>query len=177
MSRALPQPDFLRPTRRTGLLPWLGCATGLLVLALAAADAAEAWARREAARDLLARQAQAAPLPRPPAPDAARERRDAQASRWLQRLATPWPLVFAAAEAAAVDGVAFTGLGFDAQGQLRLEGQAPDAATALAAAAALRGQTLDDLPAWPAVTMTRLDSQPAGLRFEIQAQRSLGLAR
>ncbi len=42
-----PQPDFLRPARGRGLLPWLACATALLVLALAGLDAQHARQQRD----------------------------------------------------------------------------------------------------------------------------------
>ncbi|MDT7838950.1 hypothetical protein [Aquabacterium sp. OR-4] len=116
------------------------------------------------------------PAPAPPRPasaaDPAAARREAEASRWLLRLAQPWPQVFGAAEAAAVPGVSFTGLVFDGQGPLRLEGQAADPAAALAAAQALRSNSSGDAApsAWQGVTLSRLDSMPGGQRFEILAQ-------
>lgn len=168
----LPQPDFLHPTRRAGWLPWAWCATGLLVLAAAGLEAADAWRQRQDAQGRLARALQPAPRPSAPLPDAVEARGDAAAARWLQRLAQPWPLVFGAAEVAAVDGVAFTGLSFDAQGALRLEGQADDAGSALAAAQALRSHDDEGRAAWQGVMLSRLDSLPGpgGQRFEIVAR-------
>ncbi|MEK8050047.1 hypothetical protein AACH10_07345 [Ideonella sp. DXS22W] len=182
----LPQPDFLRPQRRASLLPWAWCATGALVLAATLPDALAAWTQRRDAEDRLARLAQApaaaAAASRPvPTADTARTPRDTPTRRWRQALHMPWSEVFLAAEAAAVDGVVFTGLQADGQGPLRLEGQAPDAAAALAAAAALRAQGEDAAPVWASVTLSRLDTltgpAAAGPRFEIVARRTAKAAR
>ncbi len=174
MRPPLPQPDFLHPVRAASRLPWLWCATGLLVLAVAGLEAADDWQRRQDALDRLEQVAQAPRAPRNAAParpaDADSQRRDAEAARWLQRLALPWPQVFAAAETAAVPGVFFTGLAFDGQGLLRLEGQASDPAAALAAAQALRSGDDAARAPWHSVTLSRLDSLPAGQRLEILAQ-------
>lgn len=179
IARALPRPDFLRPTRRAGLLAWVWCLTGLLVLAASTLEAAEAWQSREQTLQRLARAgataATAATGTTAPAADAATRAADVQAARWLQRLALPWPTVFGAAEAAAVEGAQFTGLGFDAQGQLRLEGQSATSDAALAAADALRAASGGDgaaAPAWQGVTLARLDSAADGQRFEIVARRA-----
>lgn len=188
MTPALPQPDFLRPTRRGGRLAWAWCITGLLVLAAASLEAAENWQQRQLLLQRLARAEQPVPVRAParsaePAADATPRALDVQAARWLQRLALPWPSVFAAAETVAVDGTQFTGLAFDGQGplrQLRLEGQATQPGPALAAADALRAASAGDGSAaglWQDVTLARLDSAADGRRFEIVARLAAPAAR
>lgn len=200
----LPAPDFLRPQRRPSPLPALWAATGLLVLAIAAGEALQAWQARSAA--LASAEAarwpahrgggagrpaadsagparsvgRAGPVNPSAAPDAARpsaasgesarattDPAQRDATRWRQRLAYPWPQVLAAAEAASVDGVAWLGLAHAQGGELRLDGRADRAETALDAAQALRSG-----PArlrWPEVQLARLDVVPDGQRFELLA--------
>ena len=183
---ALPAPDFLRPQRRPGPLPALWAATGLLVLAVAAGDAHEAWKARAAALDGAAAAAArptGAARPgsgRPAAASAGPAGRQSAAATtspqdavqreavlWRQRLAYPWDQVLAAADAAGVDGVAWLGLAHEQGGELRLDGQAERAEVALAAARTLRAGPPPGR--WPEVQLARLDALPAGLRFELLA--------
>ena len=181
-------PDFLRPIARPGVLAWAWCATGLLVLAVAAADAASAWAGRQQA--VLAVQALSRPAPsvvpaprrdgRSPAalPDAAAARR-AAAQRWLQQLAHPWPQVWAASEAASEPGIAWLVLEHSVQGVLRLEGLAPDEGPAQRAAQVLRdgvGAGAADAagPRWQDVALVRVERVTGGQRFEISARLGPG---
>ena len=181
-------PDFLRPVARPGVLAWAWCATGLLVLAVAAADAASAWAGRRQA--VLAVQALSRPAPLVvPAPrrdgrslaalpDAAAARR-AAAQRWLQQLAHPWPQVWAASEAASEPGIAWLVLEHSVQGVLRLEGLAPDEGPAQRAAQVLRdgvGAGAADAagPRWQDVALVRVERVTGGQRFEISARLGPG---
>ena len=181
-------PDFLRPVARPGALAWAWCATGLLVLAVAAADAAAAWAGRQQA--VLAAQALNRPAPavapvprrdgRTPAalPDAAAAQR-AVAQRWLQQLAHPWPQVWAASEAASEPGIAWLVLEHSVQGALRLEGLAPDEGLAQRAAQVLRdGAGAADAagPRWQDVALVRVERVAGGQRFEISARLGPGPA-
>lgn len=175
-------PDFLRPVARPGLLAWAWCATGLLVLAVAVADAAVAWAGRQQA--VQARQAIERPVraatsaPRRDArtagavSDAAAQR--AAAQRWLQQLAHPWPQVWAASEAASEPGIAWLVLEHSVQGALRLEGLAPDEGPAQRAAQVLRDAAGPAGPLWQQVALMRTERVAGGQRFEITAQRWLG---
>ena len=181
-------PDFLRPIARPGVLAWAWCASGLLVLAVAAADAASAWAGRQQA--VLAGQALSRPAPSVvPAPrrdgrslaalpDAAAARR-AAAQRWLQQLAHPWPQVWAASEAASEPGIAWLVLEHSVQGVLRLEGLAPDEGPAQRAAQVLRdgvGAGAADAagPRWQDVALVRVERVTGGQRFEISARLGPG---
>ena len=181
-------PDFLRPIARPGVLAWAWCASGLLVLAVAAADAASAWAGRQQA--VLAVQALSRPAPSVvPAPrrdgrslaalpDAAAARR-AAAQRWLQQLAHPWPQVWAASEAASEPGIAWLVLEHSVQGVLRLEGLAPDEGPAQRAAQVLRdgvGAGAADAagPRWQDVALVRVERVTGGQRFEISARLGPG---
>ena len=181
-------PDFLRPVARPGALAWAWCATGLLVLAVATADAAAAWAGRQQA--VLAVQALNRPAPavvpaprrdgRTPAalPDAAAAQH-AAAQRWLQQLAHPWPQVWAASEAASEPGIAWLVLEHSVQGVLRLEGLAPDEGPAQRAAQVLRdgvGAGAADAagPRWQDVALVRVERVTGGQRFEISARLGPG---
>ena len=184
-------PDFLRPVARPGALAWVGCATGLLVLAVAVADAAAAWAgRAQAMQAVLAMQAvQAVQTVQTPdrsapagasaprrdgrAPGALPDTRAAQqiaAQRWLQQLAHPWPQAWAASEAASEPGIAWLALEHSVQGGLRLEGLAPDERPAQQAARRLRDAAGPVGPRWHDVALVRTERVPGGQRFEITAQ-------
>lgn len=184
MTPSSPQPDFLRPTRGPGALAWVWCGTGLLVLVAAGLDARAAWLDRQQSQQRLAAAHQRLDAPRaaalrptsasttaavPPA-----ELRQAEAHRWLQRLAHPWPAVWAASEGASAGGIAWLGFEHDGRASLRLNGLAPDAGAPQAAAQALRAQ--GDRggggggAVWRAVLLSRLERVPEGQRFEITAQ-------
>ena len=177
---ALPQPDFLRPARREGGLAWLACASALLVLGVASADAWAAWQAHQQAQDsLLHSQRQA--------DERARTRRAAKpgqaasastaspsvAGAWLQRLERPWPAIWAASEAASeagsIGGIAWQSLDLRDNGQLRLQGQAAAAGSALEAGRLLRGQAQAGRSVWRDVVVARIDQQRTGQQFEIQA--------
>ena len=183
-------PDVLRPIARPGVLAWAWCATGLLVLAVAAADAASGWAGRQQA--VLAVQALNRPAPavvpaprrdgRTPAalPDAAAAQH-AAAQRWLQQLAHPWPQVWAASEAASAPGIAWLVLEHSVQGVLRLEGLAPDEGLAQRAAQVLRdsaGAGAADAAGlrWQDVALVRVERVVGGQRFELSARLGPGLS-
>ncbi len=178
-------PDFLRPMARPGALAWAWCATGLLVLAVAATDAATAWAGREQALQAVqalqkARTAlagQAAPKARTTnsaqtvqtqKPRAATDARAAQ--RWLLQLAHPWPQAWAASESASEPGMAWLTLEHSVQGGLRLEGLATDEGPAQQAARRLRDVADPVGPRWQGVALVRTERVPGGQRFEITAQ-------
>jgi len=185
---AVPRPDFLQPARGIGALPWAATATGLLVLGLAALDAQGAWQTRQRALDRLARAqapastvvarsvggasaASAGRLPAPPSGDRMPAGdRPAEARRWLQRLARPWPAIWAASEVAGADNIAWQGLDLGETGRLRLDGLARETHQALDAAQALRAQHHDGVPLWRDVVVARIDRQADGQRFEIGAQ-------
>lgn len=179
MSAALPQPDFLRPVARPGWLAWAWCGTGLLVLAASAADSHAAWQARQQAQDRLARAQVAtartslAPSQASPAQAAnlraAAQARQAEALRWRQALALPWPVVWAASEATA-GGVQWLLLDQGSGGGLRLAGLAADLAAAEAAAEAVRQLQQADSPAWHGVALAAVERMPEGLRFDLVAR-------
>ncbi len=180
MTTLLPQPDFLRPVARPGWLAWAWCGTGLLVLAASAADGLAAWQQRSQALARLERSALAqarAPMPvaaaatttgakpaRPPDTLA----RQAEARRWLQQLAQPWPLVWAANESAP-GGVQWLVFEHGSAG-LRLGGLAAGLAPAQAAADALRAQQHQGRAAWQGVLLASVERVPEGQRFELLAR-------
>lgn len=189
MTGALPQPDFLRPVARPGWLAWAWCGTGLLVLAVSAADSHAAWQARQQAQDRLARaQPGAVRTGLPPAqastgrPGAtpagtaqaanlrsAAQARQAEAQRWQQQLALPWPVVWAASETVP-GGVQWLLLDQGSTGALRLAGLASDLAAAEAAANAVRQQQQAGSPAWQGVALAAVERMPGGLRFELVAR-------
>lgn len=178
MKAAPPQPDFLRPVARPGWLAWAWCGTGLLVLAVSAADSHAAWQARQQAQDRLARkQAGPAPTALPPAQAgtaqaanlrSAAQARQAEALRWQQQLAHPWPVVWAASEATP-GGVHWLLLDQGSNGGLRLAGLAADLAAAEAAADAVRQQQQAGSPAWQGVALSAVERVAGGLRFELVA--------
>ena len=110
----------------------------------------------------------APPSPRRPAPPLPTQG-DVEQSRALQqaldRLGRRWPAAFTSIEAIRLPGLAWLAVGIDDNGALLLQGQAPDAATAFAAARLLRQQ-----PAWSSVLLGSLERPTAGpLQFEIRA--------
>lgn len=179
MTAALPQPDFLRPVARPGWLAWAWCGTGLLVLAVSAADSHAAWQARQQAQDRLARAqpgpARAAlPPARAGAAQAASLRsaaqaRQAEAGRWQQQLALPWPAVWAASETAP-GGIQWLLLDHGSTGGLRLAGLAASVVAAEAAADAVRQQQLAGSAAWQGVALAAVERVPDGLRFELVAR-------
>jgi hypothetical protein len=183
MSRSVPQPDFLRPVARPGWLAWAWCGTGLLVLAVSAADSHAAWQARQLAQDRLAR-VQMAPV-RANQPTAlpgssqannqansqrtTAQARRAEADRWQQQLALPWPAVWAASEAAPA-GVQWLLFDHGSAGGLRLAGLAQDQAAGDAAADAVRQQLHAGRPAWQGVVLAAVERVPDGQRFELVAR-------
>lgn len=162
-------PDFLRPVRGPHRLAWAALAAALLVLATAALDAREAWQSRAAAQ-AEARAAEhavdAAAQPRASARPADAER-DRGRRRAAARLARPWPALFTSVEGVQAPGVAWLALEVSDSGSLRLEGQAPDAATALAAAETMKHDAL-----WAEVLVSRIEkaaTDGAPPRFVISA--------
>jgi hypothetical protein len=184
MTTPLPQPDFLRPVARPGWLAWAWCGTGLLVLAASAADGLAAWQQRSQALARLDRSAVAqarVPVPAPgpalgastthgakPARPADTQARQAEARRWLQQLAQPWPVVWAANESAP-GGVQWLVFEHGSAG-LRLSGLAADLAPAQAAADALRAQRQQTGAAWQGVLLASVERVPEGQRFELLAR-------
>ena len=173
-----PQPDFLRPTQGPSALAWAWCGTCLLVLVAAGLDARSAWLDRQQSQQRLAAAQQRVAAPRAALAPATRptttvppaELRQAEARRWLQRLAHPWPAVWAASEGASAGGIAWLGVEHDGRASLRLNGLAPDAGSPQEAAQALRSQRDSGGAVWRAVLLSRLDRVPEGQRFEITAQ-------
>lgn len=159
-----PRPDFLRPCRGPHPLAGVALAAALLVLAVAALDAWQAHGSRQTAQERLdTAQAMAARKPARAAVDSPQQRAEREALAQLQR---PWPRVFESVESVRVDGVAWLALEAGEQGALRLEGQAPDSAAALAAAEGLRRHTH-----WREVLVARLDATavPGAVRFSLVA--------
>ncbi len=171
MTPRLPEPDFLRPVRRPGRLAWAACATGVLVLAVAVLDSQQAWQDRARALNglALARQPSAPPLA---ASTPAVRPGGGDARHWQQRLASPWAAVWLAGEAASAGGISWLGLAHSERGLLQLDGLAPDAGAALAAAQALRDQRDAGSALWRDVLLTRIEKTPEGERFELVAQRA-----
>lgn len=174
MSLRLPRPDFLHPVARPGLLAWAWCACGLLVLLVGALDARSAWqALQDVARPSALVAAPVRPAQAALAAQDLGEKRAAEARRWRQRLAHPWPELWAASEQAgqAVPGpLAWLSVEHDDAGQLRLAGWAQDAALAQQAAASLRQQTRANGPMWSAVRVANVERTSEGHRFDIVAR-------
>jgi len=194
VSPSSPQPDFLRPMQGPSALAWAWCGTGMLVLAAAGLDARAAWLDRQQAQQRLAAAQQRvdapravmalagstsaadgpgsrqAPATRPSTAVPPAELRQAEARRWLQRLAHPWPAVWAASEGASASGIAWLGFDHDGRTSLRLNGLAPDAGLPHEAAQALRAQGDGGGAVWRTVVLSRLERVPEGQRFEITAQ-------
>lgn len=174
MTQHLPQPDFLRPVRQPGRLAWAACATALSVLAVAALHSHQAWQDRALALERLAGAQQRIhqrPAAQRPAETRSTDNRQAEARRWLTRLAQPWPAIWSASEAASVGGISWLGLAHAERGSLQLDGQALDVGAALATAQALRDQRHAGSAMWRDVVLTRIEKTPDGQRFEIVAQR------
>lgn len=96
-----------------------------------------------------------------------RSLREAQA-----RLQRPWSAVFASVEGIGVAGIAWLSLEVSENGNLRLEGSAPDTAAALLVAQRLRRD-----PLWREVTLGRIanGTRPGEVRMEISAVASEGI--
>jgi hypothetical protein len=134
------------------------------VLLVAGMDVTDAWqARAQAFAVPPIKPIKAAP----PGVDGA----DVRAVRVaIAQLDRPWEAAFSAIESVPVEGIAWLVLDVGERGVLRLEGQAPDAATALAAMAALRGRA-----PWREVLLEHLDQADAGpLRFALVASPADG---
>ncbi len=182
VSQDVPQPDFLRPVARPGWLAWAWCGTGLLVLAVSAADSRDAWQARQLAQDRLARvQAVPARTNPPAAPPgssqansirSAAQARSAEANRWQQQLGLPWPAVWAASEAAPA-GVQWLLFDHGGGGGLRLAGLAQDVAAGDAAADAVRQQRHAGRPAWQGVALAAVERVRDGQRFELVAHLAM----
>lgn len=161
-----PQPDFMHPVRRPHRLAWWACAAAMLVLAVAAAEAWQAHDALARAQALAAQRAKPLPRPAPPGDTPAR-RATQQALAQLQR---PWPGLVASLESVQVPGVSWLMLDVGEKGNLRLEGQASDASSALAAAGLLRTD-----PLWREVLVARIDTAPdGGQRFALVATPAEG---
>jgi hypothetical protein len=146
----------------------VGCGVALLVLGLAAVDAWQARAEWLAARDEPERRPSARLLADGPRVVDSAERRAVRQT--LAQLSRPWPEAMAGVEAVDVVGVAWLALDVGENGQVRMEGQAPDPAAALAAADALRRQGR-----WREVLVSRMEKSPDGLlRFALVADPAEG---
>lgn len=187
MTRALPQPDFLRPAARPGWLAWAWCGTGLLVLAVSVADSHAAWQARQQVQDRLAT-ARPGPsrdhLPTSRAGTAqatnqattqatnqrsADQARRAEAERWQQQLALPWPAVWGAGEVTP-GGVQWLLLDHGSAAGLRLAGLVQTPADADVAATTVRLQQQAGRPAWQGVALAAVERVPDGLRVELVAR-------
>ena len=160
-------PDFLRPVRGPHRLAWAALAVAVLVLGVAALDAWGAWqARAQAQAEATAAERALAGPARPAARPAGTER-ERGVRRVAARLARPWPALFSSIEGVQLPGVAWLALEVSDSGSLRLEGQAPDAATALAAAEVMKRD-----PLWSDVLVSRIEkgtAAGAAPRFVISA--------
>lgn len=160
-------PDFLRPVRGPHRLAWAALAVAALVLGVAALDAYGAWqTRAQAQAEAAAAERTLAGAARPAARPADTERVRGL-RRVAARLARPWPALFSSIEGVQLPGVAWLALEVSDSGSLRLEGQAPDAATALAAAEAMKRD-----PLWSEVLVARIEkgsAEGAAPRFVISA--------
>lgn len=165
-------PDFLQPQARPGWLAWAWCATAGLVLGVAGWEAAQAWTQRDRAMQAVQalQQAAAVRAPASAASAAGAQPRTAAPAPWWPPLAHPWQAVWVAAEAATVPGVAWLALEHSLAGALRLEGQAPDEATAQQAAQRLARADAAPGHRWAEVTLVRTDRVAGGQRFELSAQ-------
>lgn len=159
-------PDFAaRPQARRPLAGWALALTGALVLALAAGDAASAWAQRREA--LAGASGPVVAADRPPATQRAAAAAPDADARALERLAYPWERLFGVGESARPDPGGW--LAFEhraAQPTLSLRGvtSGPDEALAVTAAMA-RAAALAD------ATLTRSEPREGGgVRFEIVAR-------
>lgn len=185
MTTRWPRPDFLARRSRPPALAWLWAVTGALVLAATAADA---LAERRAVELQAARLAQATqratrvsrPAASPAAAAAAASvdtKADADAIRAARRLVDrlnhPWDQILSNLEAEAPAGLQWLVFDHDSDSpELRLEGAAPDVATALRLVDMLAAR-----PGWSEVALSRLqapdprDSVALGplWRFELHA--------
>jgi hypothetical protein len=154
---AAPAPDLLDP-RPAPALAWVAAGAAVLALVAAAADTLQARAELQVATDATV--AQAAPAEAAPAPGLLA----LQAA-----LGRPWPRIFAAAEAASLPGVRWLVMD-QGGGDLRLEGLAPDADTALKVATALAAQPGVQNAVVSRVLAVEGDGTGAGgVRFELLA--------
>jgi hypothetical protein len=179
----MPVFDFVARPRRAPWPAWLLLGCGLLMAMVSGIDVLAANDRLASGRERLVRvqgaserlQATASAAARAASAGAnagarAAARAAAREAAWTvaASLEHPWPRIFEAVEAATPAGVRWLGMDHDAsRPELRLEGSAPDAASALALVDAL---AVD--PAMAMVVLTRLDRahDAAGVRFEISAQ-------
>jgi hypothetical protein len=179
----MPPFDFVARPRRAPWPAWLLMGCGLLMAVVSGLDVLAANDRLAAGRERLARLQAASERLRATTSAAARaasagtnggaratDQAAAREAAWsvAASLRHPWLLVFEAVEAATPAGVRWLGMDHDAgRPELRLEGTAPDAASALALVDALAAD-----PAMAMVVLTRLDraQDAAGVRFELSAQ-------
>ncbi len=146
----LPRPDFLARPPRPDPLAWVAAGTGVLVLALAVADVLGLHHRiadgqlqlraRLAATDASAQTAPAGAA-RAPAAAVLDARAAGAEARALRRIGYPWQQLFTTLEEATPAGVQWLALDHGSErADLRLAGQARDAAQAVA--------LVDALAAW-----------------------------
>jgi hypothetical protein len=160
-----PQPDFLQPLRKPHRLAWVSLGVAVGVLGLAAFDALQAWQARGQVQVLAAPRATVRPTAAPA--ETARLRATRQALDGLNR---PWPDAFNAIETVRVPGLTWLVLDIGERGQLRLEGLAPDAESAIAAAEVLRHRH-----PFGDVLLERMDKAgDVGLRFVLLGQPAAG---
>ena len=163
-----PQPDFLRPARRPQRLVWAALVVTVgAALSLAALDARDQALERETAlrKKPAAKTAQAQPQ--------RDDKADRAAARDLARLQRPWDQRLVAVEQLQQPGLAWLLLDIGQQGLLRLEGTVRNAASANAAAAALRSGGA----VWQAVLLQRVEAAAdAPPRFEINASATPDVA-
>jgi len=161
MTTRWPRPDFVVRRSRPPALAWVWAATGALVLATTAADglAGRRDVERQAARLAHASQRASRVAPPPAAPAAtlgAKTDADAirAARRLVDRLNHPWDQILANLEAEVPEGLQWLVFDHDSDSpELRLEGAAPDAATALHLVDMLAAR-----PGWSEVALSRLQA-------------------
>ena len=170
MTTHWPRPDFLAPRRAAPVLAWVWAAAGALVLAVSVTEAVlmqQAVAAQRGqltkAAQHLAKLTQVTParsnltLANRATVDSSADA-DADAIRAAQRvlaqLAHPWGQILATVEAETPAGLQWMLLDHAVDSpDLRFEGQAPDASTALQMVDALSVR-----PGWSAVALTRLQA-------------------
>lgn len=191
-----PQPDFLANRGRRPLLVWCWALTGALVLAMAAVEATSLRQHlvEQALRLERAEHRQQLVLSKPLSPPTAGTASapgagfDAEAERAAQRVSAqldhPWGQVLANLEAETPPGLQWLVLDHDSDSpDLRFEGVAPDAATALQLVSMLAGRA-----GWVDLVLGRLQAQEARdatanatpWRFEVRASldaRRMAMAR
>jgi hypothetical protein len=179
----MPPFDFVARPRSAPWPAWLLLGCGLLMAAVSGIDVLAAHDRLASGRERLEKLQLASERLRTTASAAASAastganagaspavQAAAREAAWsvAESLRHPWPRIFEAVEAATPAGVRWLGMQHEAnRPELRLEGSAPNAASALMLVDAL---AVD--PAMGLVVLTRLDraNEAARVRFEISAQ-------